>query len=247
MPQVLPIFPLYPSPTFLKYNVSLAIPGPKLWDLPKIGDFAKKNNYPNTQAAILIPDVEYIRRFANYELGIADSMLKAAQKQNISKIKNPEVRKSFDQLYGDSNKKTGSFADGLGLISIEKAILASIFETQKPYFEIAQFVIKSLSKIEDIIARIAPLIGAAINPPLALTIKSRKPKGNGPQQNGILGPYGTPPALGYKNGEQINKKLDGLKTQLQRGNGVKIDKNGKYTKLPKAVFPTNLVNNTNIE
>jgi hypothetical protein len=247
MPQVLPIFPLYPSPTFLKYNVSLAIPGPKLWDLPKIGEFAKNNNYPNTQAAILIPDIEYIKRFANYELGIADSMLKAAQKQNISRIKSPEVRKSFDQLYGDSNKKTGSFADGLGLISIEKAILASIFETQKPYFEIAQFVIKSLSKIEDIIARICPLIGAATNPPLALAIKSRKPKGNGPQQNGILGPYGTPPALGYKNGEQVNKKLDGLKTQLQRGNGVKIDKNGKYTKLPKAVFPTNLVNSQNIE
>ena len=96
----------------------MAIPGPKLWDLPKIGDFAKKNNYPNTQAAILIPDVEYIRRFANYERGIADSMLKAAQKQNISKIKNPEVRKSFDQLYGDSNKKTGSFALRLDKLSL---------------------------------------------------------------------------------------------------------------------------------
>ena len=246
MPQVLPIFPLYPSPSFLKYNVSLAIPGPKLWDLPKIGEFAKNNNYPNTQAAILIPDVEYIKRFANYELGIADSLLKAAQKQNISKIKDPQVRATFDQLYGDSNKKTGAFRDGIGLLAIEKSILASIFETQKPYFEIAQFVIKSLSKIEDIIARICPLIGAAINPPLALAIKSRKPKGNGPQQIGILGPYGTPPALGYKSGAQVNKELDNLKTQLQRGNGVKIDKKGKYTKLPKAVFPTNLAANQNI-
>jgi hypothetical protein len=64
-----------------------------------------------------------------------------------------------------------------------------------------------------------------------------------------LGPYGTPPALGYKNGEQINKKLDGLKTQLQRGNGVKIDKNGKYTKLPKPTLPSSLINsqNQNIE
>jgi len=233
MSKVLPIFPLYPSSTFLEYNVSLAIPGPKLWDLPTIGDFSKKNNYPNTESAILIPDVEYIKRFANYELGISDDLLKSAQKQNISRIKNPQVRETFDQLYGQSSSKTGAFKDGIGFSSIEKTILSSIFETQKPYFEIAQFVIKSLSKIEDIIARICPLIGAATNPPLALAIKSRKPKGNGPQQNGSLGPYGTPPALGYKNSEEILKKLDKVSTLLQKGDGFKIDKNGKYTKVPK--------------
>ena len=239
MPKVLPIFPLYPSPTFLQYNVSLAIPGPKLWDLPKIGDFAKKNNYPNTQSAILIPDIEYIRRFANYELGISDSLLKSAQQQNIARIKDPKVRETFDQLYGQSSSKTGAFKDGIGLASIEKTILSSIFETQKPYFEIAQFVIKSLSKIEDIIARICPLIGAATNPALALAIKSRKPKGNGPQQGGILGPYGTPPALGYKNSEEVLKKLDSLSTQLQKGDGFKIDKSGKYTKVPKKFLNEN--------
>ncbi len=233
MPKVLPIFPLYPSPSFLQYNVSLAIPGPKLWDLPKIGPFAKESNFPNTQAAILIPDIEYLKRFANYELGIADAMLKATQAQNIAKIKDPSLKAKFDELYGSSSKKTGQFRDGLGFAPLEKTILSSVFETQKPYFEIAQFAIKSLAKIEDIIARISPLLGAAINPPMALAMKSRKPKGNGPQQSGILGPYGTPPALGYKNGKEINTKLDKVKTLLQKGDGVEIDRSGKYTKKPK--------------
>lgn len=239
MSKVLPIFPLYPSSTFLQYNVSLAIPGPKLWDLPKIGNFAKNNNYPNTTSAILIPDVEYIKRFANYELGISDSILKSAQQENIARIKDPKIRETFDQLYGQSNSRAGIFKDGIGLSSIEKTIMSSIFETQKPYFEIAQFVIKSLSKIEDIIARISPLIGAATNPALALAIKSRKPKGNGPQQNGSLGPYGTPPALGYKNSEEVLKKLDNLSTLLQKGDGFKIDKNGKYTKVKKEFLNEN--------
>ena len=87
--MALPLFPLYPSPTFLRYNVSLAIPGPFLWSLPVIGDYAKKSNYPNSAVAILIPDVEYIKRFANYELGISDAMLKAAQQENIARIKSP--------------------------------------------------------------------------------------------------------------------------------------------------------------
>ncbi len=232
--MALPLFPLYPSPTFLRYNVSLAIPGPFLWDLPAIGDFAKKSNYPNSSVAILIPDVEYIKRFANYELGISDAMLKAAQQENIARIKSPEVRKSFDNVFGASNSKTGAFRDGMGLSSVEKTILASAFETQKPYFEIAQIIVKSIVKIEDIIARICPLLGAAINPAIALAIKSRKPKGNGPKQAGkILGPYGSPQALGYKSGQEVTKSLDRLTTELQRGDGVKIDKDGKYTKVPK--------------
>lgn len=232
--MALPLFPLYPSPTFLRYNVSLAIPGPFLWSLPVIGDYAKKSNYPNSAVAILIPDVEYIKRFANYELGISDAMLKAAQQENIARIKSPEVKKSFDGLFGVSSSKTGAFKDGMGLSSVEKTILASAFETQKPYFEIAQIVVKSIVKIEDIIARICPLLGAAINPAMALAIKSRKPKGNGPQQTGkILGPYGSPPALGYKSGQEVTKSLDKLTTELQRGDGVNIDKNGKYTKVSK--------------
>jgi hypothetical protein len=245
--KVLPIFPLYPSPSFLQYNVSLGIPGPKLWDLPLIGDFAKKSNFPNTQSSILIPDVEYIKRFANYELGIADAMLKATQAQNIAKIKTPEIRNQFDQLFGSSEKKTGAFKEGIGLISIEKTILSSVFESQKPYFEIAQFVIKSLAKVEDIIARITPLIGAAVNPPLALAIKSRKPKGNGPQSTKFLTPYGTPLALGYKNSAQIKKELDKLKTQLQRGNGVSIDKSGNYKKVPKNNNGNGLTQSSNFE
>jgi hypothetical protein len=241
----LPLFPLYPSVTFLKYNVSLAIPGPKLWDLPSIGDFAKKSNYPNTMAAILIPDVEYIRRFANYELGISDAMLSAMQQENLARIKDPVVKETFLKFSGNKDSRTGAFRQGMGLSSVEKTILASAFETQKPYFEIAQFVIKSVVKIEDIIARICPLLGAAINPTMALAIKSRKPKGNGPMQPGsVLGPHGTPQALGYKGGDEVIKKLDKLNTELQRGDNVKIAKDGKYTKVPK---PFNNENTTAVQ
>lgn len=231
--KVLPIFPLYPSPTYLQYNVSLGIPGPKLWEIPKIGPFAKKNNYPNSTSSILMPDVEYIKKFANYELGIADAILKAAQQKNIAKIKDPKVRETFDRLYGSSTEKTGVYENGMGFQAIEKVILAAAFESQKPYFEIAQLVIKSLSKIEDIIARVCPLIGASTNSSLATIIKSRKPKGNGPLESLILGPFGTPVAIGYKGGESINKEIDKLNTLMQKGDGVKISDDGKYTKVPK--------------
>ena len=182
MPKVLPVFPLYPRPTFLQYNVSLAIPGPKLWEIPKIGEFAKRSNFPNTQTSVLIPDVEYIKKFANYELGIADSILSGALNRNLLSIEDESIKQQFENLFKQN------MADGLGALAIEKSILASIFETKKPYFEIAQIIIKSLIKVEDIIARVAPLIGASTNPALALAIKSRKPIGNGPQENGILGP-----------------------------------------------------------
>ena len=42
-------------------------------------------------------------------------------------------------------------------------------------------------------------------------------------------------AAGYslKNGKEINTKLDKVKTLLQKGDGVEIDRSGKYTKKPK--------------
>ena len=60
--QVLPIFPLYPSPDFMTYNPSLGIPGPKLYDLPVVGKYAQDNGFPNTKSSVLFPDVEGARR-----------------------------------------------------------------------------------------------------------------------------------------------------------------------------------------
>ena len=231
MPQVLPIFPIYPSPSFLKYNVSLGIPGPKLHDIPTIGPIAKKNGYPNSVTAVLIPDIEYIKKFAKAEIGIAAAMVNITKAQNLAKIKDPKVREQFEKNYGSEAEKTGMYNDALGFFAIEKAIFSSMFETQKPYFEIAQFVIKNIAKIEDIIARIMPLVGAATQPLLAPAFKSRKPKGNGPAQR-LLTPYGTPQALGYQNGKELQGRLDKMSTEMSRGDGVSIDKTGKYTKIP---------------
>ena len=241
MPKVLPIFPIYPSPTFLKYNVSLGIPGPKLYDIPNIGPVAKKNGYPNSTTAILIPDIEYIKKFAKAQIGISEAMVNISKADNLAKIKSPDVRSQFNKGFGDQSLGQGLYQDDIGFFAIEKSIFKSIFETQKPYFEIAQFIIKNVAKIEDIIARIMPLVGSAGNPALALKIKSRKPKGNGPA-SGLLTPYGTPQALGYKNGEDLQGKLDKFITETKRGDGVSIDKNGNYTKV---VDPRKLQSSTN--
>ncbi len=76
-----------------------------------------------------------------------------------------------------------------GLKSLEKSMIQSIFETQKPYMEIFKLVIENLVKIEDIIARILAISGSSMNP-----------KNN-------------PKALGYQGNTDFNLKmsqLDGL-------------------------------------
>ncbi len=145
MPKVLPIFPIYPSPTFLKYNVSLGIPGPKLYDIPNIGPIAKKNGYPNSTTAILIPDIEYIKKFAKAQIGISEAMVNISKADNLAKIKSPDVRSQFNKGFGDQSLGMGLYQDDIGFFAIEKSIFKSIFETQKPYFEIAQFIIKNVA------------------------------------------------------------------------------------------------------
>lgn len=225
--QVLPIIPLYPNPSFTTYNVSLGLPGPKLYDIPVAGKYAEKNDFPNTKSSILFPDVDYIKKFANYELGIADGILNAAQGFNVAKIGEDE------QLKGKFNDNF-NFAsqDGMGLKSLEKTIISSIFESQKPYFKIAQFAIENLISIEDILARTAPLLGAAINPFMALAIKSRKPIGNGPSEDNPLSltQFGSPPAIGYKGGEEIRGNVNDFRTISQ--SGLEIDGEGSVTAPP---------------
>lgn len=230
--QVLPIFPLYPNSKFLKYNVSLAVPGPFLYDIPAIGKFAEKMGYPNSKTSVLLPDIEYIKKFASYDMGIADSLLKIGQQQNLARIKKPSG--SGKEIFDIFNFNfTANTQDGMGFKSLEKTILASIFESQKPYFEIAQIAIKSIVVIEDIIARIAPIFGASINPTMAKSIKSRKPKGNGPFKTGNnplgVGKYGSPVALGYKNAQEIKNNLNKLKTLSNKGNKVEVNSNGEAT------------------
>ena len=235
--QVLPIFPLYPSPDFMTYNPSLGIPGPKLYDLPVVGKYAQDNGFPNTKSSVLFPDVEYIKKFAQYELGIGKAIQDGAKNGILAKTKDPELKSNFSSSFDSSNSN-----DSMGLVALERSIISSIFESQKPYFIIAQFAIENIVKIEDIIARICPLFGAAINPLMALAIKSRKPTVNGPSEDNPLGlsKYGMPPAMGFKGSEEIQSKLDGLKTLSQRGLDIQIKKGGKFDSplKPKLVGPS---------
>ena len=91
---VLPLYPLYPNPSFLEYNTSLAIPGIKLWNLPSIGNCIKDLEYPNTKISLLLPDIEYIKKFEVEE----DLIVKIKKKYSI---------KNFDLVIIDGSEFTG--------------------------------------------------------------------------------------------------------------------------------------------
>jgi hypothetical protein len=212
-----PIFPLYPESLSGPYNVSLAFPGPQSQISKSIGI--------TSSAMLLVPNSDYIQKLVEGDLGIGDSILKGMMAENFaspSLASNEMAFRKFAELNKidlsgeDINKykKNGKFVmptekitvskewDKIGLKSIEKTTLQSIFETQKPYIEVAKLVIENVAKIEDIIARVMPLI--SISP---LSCKSKKPNSNA--GNGKF-----PKALGYKNGESLVKELSKLETIL---------------------------------
>ena len=153
---------------------------------------------PTTNPKIFIPDIPAIVKFANGDLGIADKIKTGMLFKNISKMSNPQQLKTFLSLTGSSlkNSPESYFQNGKikinqsdiqmgnspgdlgGLKALEKSLIQSIFETQKPHIEIVKLVAENLIRIEDIIARV-----------LAVGGSSAKPIGN-------------PTALGYKGGPQ---------------------------------------------
>jgi hypothetical protein len=91
------------------------------------------------------PDIEVIKQFAEGEIGIAQSAFEgffskysAGLPDNVSEI--------FTNL--SNNLNGGSW----GLKGLERVTVKSIFETQKPYMEVALTVLDSLVVVEDIIA-----------------------------------------------------------------------------------------------
>lgn len=227
------LFPLYPDPIPMKYQVSLALPPLPVSEISKaIGITAS--------AGFLVPNIDFLKSFAEGNLGIADKMTKETLYKNFNNPisqSNEKVLKSYAKLndidipdlskYKDKvNGKikipkediTAPPIEGLGLKAFEKTIMTSIFETQKPYLEVAKLVIGNVAKIEDVIARVMPLMG------VPLKTKSLKPVGN----NGV--PNGRPKAIGYQNGADLKKALSKLQTISKTGSEVKIDKNGNATR-----------------
>jgi len=127
---------------------------------------------PDTGPLLFIPDINYLTKFANGDLGIAEKLQQKMFAKNLSSLKTIEHLNIFLKATGyklekepSSYFKNGKFDIPLsdlsvslegslaGLKAMEKSIIQAIFESQKPYMEIVKIVTGSFVKIEDVIAR----------------------------------------------------------------------------------------------
>lgn len=222
-------FPLYGSSLVTgPYNVSLSFPGQDSFISSSVG--------LEDKTALLVPNIGYIRKFVEGNLGISDGMFGESMFKNLSNpisAKNDNVFSSFTQNtgvdVGDVNKlkdKDGrikiksddikfELPSDVGLKMLETLVMKSIFETQKPYMDLASIIIDLVGDIEDVIARTAPL--ASVTPP---STKSKRPSVNDKDENG-------PRAIGFKGGN-IKEKLQELKNLTSGGTGS--DENGNIVK-----------------
>lgn len=238
------LFPIYPdNPISGPFHVSLSIPG-------SLSEISKSVGL-TTSTSLLMPNIDYLVKFANGDIGIADGIKKNMMLKNINKCKNEETFKHFAKLskldISDPSKyktETGYSVprnlitvdpseDLMGIKSMEKTILKSIFETQKPYMEVIKIVTGSVAKIEDIIARIMPILAPVISVEDRLSIKSEKPKTN-------KGANGRPKALGYGNGSDLKSGLGKLNSLGKKGKEIKIDKFGNVITSPKRSNPADV-------
>ena len=173
---------------------------------------------PDTGETLFVPDIKYLTKFVNGEIGINEGITKKSYMRNIGKTKSVAALDIFLKTTGSTlrlpsqqyliNGKIqvppqdltlGTNYNNLGgLLAMEKSMVQSIFETQKPYIEIVKLIIENFVKIEDIIARVSAIGG-----------KSLKPSGN-------------PRALGYAGRTDVTggiyslDKLTSLGTQANK-------------------------------
>lgn len=223
-------FPLYFDG---KYHVSLAFPPltKKPSEISKVVGVTA--SYP-----LLVPNIDFLQSFIKGDIGIANKMMQESLLKNFNHpiaSNDEKVFKKFAEVSGsevtDVNKykKDGKLKmpkedikvpkmDGIGFNGFEKTLLTSIFETQKPYFEIAKLVIGNIAKIEDIIARVMPLLS-----PSPLTTQSQKPIGNNGAENRSK-------AIGYQSGKEIKDALAKLNGIAKKGAKVNISAAGVATR-----------------
>lgn len=134
----------------------------------------KQGLWINSPDFFLVPKIDYIQKFAEGELGIADSIKKEFFYKNLKLMKDPEAIEIFlkvsgSKLTGDLKSLTSGgklniskddiqidpAGDFLGLKALEVTTIKSMFEAQKPYMEIIEIFIKSMAKVEDIMCRLA--------------------------------------------------------------------------------------------
>jgi len=215
-----PLFPHYGPLGSGPYYVSLAIPGAPSEISKSLG--------LTTPTGVLLPNVDYITKFSEGELGISDTFTKDMIFKNMNNpiaSKNEAIFKQFAKQnkidvsdiskFKKGNKfvmpkdqiKIPSENDLTGFKAFERTTLQSIFETQKPYMEIVKTSTETIAKAEDIIARVMPFFG---NP---LTTKSKVPTKN-------KGGGGGPKAIGYKKAEALKKELNSLQSLIKKGMAV---------------------------
>lgn len=148
----------------------------------------------------LIPNIEKIIKFSKGDIGIHDSIKSGFLYKSLqsSDFKGEESISTFKSTGGfNTTNDTSSYKgnedsdkyripiddlnlDGgldMGLKSMEKVIIKSIFETQKPYLEFIPTAIKTLTSLEDISSRVLGLIDRSLKPEFndkSLTYKLNK-------------------------------------------------------------------------
>ena len=163
---------------------------------------------------ILVPDIKHLVKFANGDLGIADGIKNVNILRNTTQISSPEELEIFKNSvgFGLSNSNDSYFSNGKckikpsdvsldsstdlsGLKALEKTLIQSTFETQKPYAEVFTQTVGALVRIEDIIARVMSVGGASLKP------------------------VNNPKALGYKpsnNKSILNQSLSQVKSLVNK-------------------------------
>ena len=132
---------------------------------------------------LFFPNVEYLVKFANGDLGIADTARTNMILQNINLCKTPQQMGIFAQSSGAILKKSpenyfsngtprvpasdvtlNTASDSTGFKALEKSVIQSIFQSQKPYMEIIQILVQELIEVEDVIARVLALADISLMP-----------------------------------------------------------------------------------
>ncbi len=222
-------------------HVSLSLPGKPSAISKSVGG--------TSPALLLIPNMDYLQSFVKGNVGIGDSAIKGMLSANLNSpiaMKEEKVAKSFIDAnkmdIPDINKfkkPSGEIKipvseivvppafNGIGIKGLEKTLVTSIFETQKPFIDITKNILGVMVNIEDIVARIMPVL--SLNP---LTSKSEKPIVKSGNSNGTK-------AIGYQNGVDFKKVLAELEKISTEGGKLTVNKDGTTSKDTKGKRKTN--------
>ena len=70
------LFPIYPDPIPMKYQVSLALPPLPISEI-------SKNIGITASSSFLVPNVDFLQKFINGDIGISDKILKEAMYKSL--------------------------------------------------------------------------------------------------------------------------------------------------------------------